>query len=134
MDATPSRIIIWNHGEKIVIQPGHESFIELSTAVHQSLHEFSNTNLINLGFSEDTLTYYETNGVMLELYYDNPLNYRASFRVGEPTQLLVPVEGRHAGSDYFFRGDKGDWWFGAMRMANPEPLFTALSQLGYGKS
>lgn len=131
VDATPDRIVIWDHGEKIVLQPGHENFNELATAVHESLHDFSNTDLISLGFGEDTLDYYETNGVMVELFYNNPVAYRASFRVGQPTHMLVPLEGRHAGNDYFFRGDQGTWWFGAMRMADSEPLYAALSDLGY---
>ncbi len=131
VDATPDRIVIWDHGKQIVIQPGHEDYNELATAVHESLHQFSNTNLINLGFGEDTLDYYENDGILLELYYDTPVIYRASFRVGHPTQMLVPIEGRHAGQDYFFRGSEGTWWFGAMRMADPEPLFSALNKLGY---
>ena len=81
VDATPDRIVIWDHGQKIVLQPGHEDFNELATAVHESLHDFSNTDLISLGFGEDTLTYYESNGVMLELFYNNPVPYRATFTV-----------------------------------------------------
>ncbi len=131
VDATPDRIVIWEEGEKIVLQPGHEDYDELATAVHESLYKFSNTNLINIGFGEDTLTYYEDKGVLLELYYNTPVHYRASFRVGSPTQMLVPIEGRHAGHDYFFRGSEGTWWFGAMRMANPEPLLLTLQELGY---
>ena len=134
VDATPDRIVIWDHGEKSVLQPGHEDYAELATAVHQSLHKFSNTNLINIGFGEDTLTYFEKDGVLLELYYNSPVPYRASFRVGQPTQMLVPIEGRHAGHDYFFRGAEGTWWFGAMRMADPAPLLSTLEEMGYWQS
>ena len=131
VDATPNRIVILVNGEETVIQPGHDDYIALSTAVNASVSDFSNTNLINIGFGEETLDYYDTDGVLVELYYDNPLNFHAPFRTGKPTQLLVPVDGRHAGKDYFFRGDQGEWWFGAMRMADPEPLFTTLAELGY---
>ena len=131
VNATPDRIVVWVDGEQTVIQPGHDDYITLSTAVNQSVSDFSNTNLINIGFGEDTLDYYDSDGVLVELYYNNPVNFHAPFRTGEPTQLLVPVDGRHAGKDYFFRGDQGEWWFGAMRMADSKPLLTTLSDLGY---
>jgi hypothetical protein len=131
VDAHPNRIVVWLEGEKIVIQPGHEHFTQLSEAAHHSLHDFNNTNLIDIGFGEDTLTYYESNGVLVELFFDQPVEFHAPFRTGEPTQLLVPVNGRHAGHDYFFRGSKGEWWFGAMRMTDSSHLLSALSALGY---
>ncbi len=131
VDATPDRIVISVDGERTVIQPGHDDYLALSTAVNSSVSDFSNTNLINVGFGEETLDYYDTDGVLVELYYNNPLNFHAPFRTGNPTQLLVPINGRHAGKDYFFRGDQGKWWFGAMRMANAAPLLTTLAELGY---
>jgi hypothetical protein len=131
VDAHPDRIIITDHGEKTLIQPGHVDYLRLSEAAHLALSEFNNTDLINLGFGENTLSYYETDGILAEFYYDDPLQYHAKFRVGEPTQLMVPLNGRHAGHDYFFRGAKGEWWFGAMRMAHPEQLYSTLAELGY---
>ncbi len=131
VDAHPNRIVVWQDGEQIVIQPGHDDFPELSEAAHESLRDFNNTNLINIGFGEDTLSYYEDTGVMVELFYDRPVEFHAPFRTGDPTQLLVPVNGRHAGYDYFFRGGKGEWWFGAMRMADSSYLLSTLAELGY---
>ena len=92
VDARPNRIVVWQNGEQIVIQPGHDDFVELSEAAHQSLHDFNNTNLINIGFGDDTLAYYEDSGVMVELYYDRPVEFHAPFRTGDPTKLLVPVK------------------------------------------
>ncbi len=134
VDAHPNRIVVWNDGEKMLIQPGHDDYIKLAEAAHLSLHDFSNTNLINIGFGDDTLAYYEDDGMMIELFYDRPLNFHATFRTGEPTKLLVPVNGRHADHDYFFRGGQGEWWFGAMRMADSTHLLNTLAELGYTNS
>ena len=68
---------------------------------------------------------------MLELYFSRPVQYHTSYRTGDPTQLLVPIEGRHAGKGYFFRGAEGEWWFGAMRMGDPVPLLDTMARLGY---
>ncbi|MCA9934446.1 MAG: hypothetical protein H6662_13045 [Ardenticatenaceae bacterium] len=133
IDATPNRIVLMVNGERVLIQPGHAEYQALATAVQTALQDFSNTDLINIDFNEESLTYYDNKGVLLELYYDNPINFHAAFRVGKPTQILIPIEGRHAGYDYFFRGDKGIWWFGAMRMADSLPLFQTLAELGYIK-
>ncbi len=134
VDARPNRIIVWQDGDQFVIQPGHDDFLQLSEAAHESLKDFNNTNLINVGLGEESLSYYEDKGVLVELFYDRPVKFHAPFRTGEPTQLLVPINGRHAGYDYFFRGGQGEWWFGAMRMTDSTPLMNALSELGYHKS
>ncbi len=131
VDAHPDRIIVMDHGERQMIQAGHDDFLALSEAAHVSLSEFSNTNLINLDFGERTMEFYENEGLLIEFYYDSPINYHAKFRVGNPTQLMVPIDGRHAGHDYFVRGDDGQWWFGAMRMTNPDALYSTLEELGY---
>ena len=63
VDAHPNRIVVWQDGEQIVIQPGHDDYLYLSEAVHQSLRDFNNTNLINIGLGEESLAYYEDKGV-----------------------------------------------------------------------
>lgn len=127
----PTRMVLVDRGQRTTIVPGHPDFNELSTALSQSLAELGNTNLIDVGLSAETLDYYNQHGVVLEVYFDRPVQYHASFRVGDPTQILIPVEGRHAGSGYFFRGAQGQWWFGALRMADPQPLYTVLQNMGF---
>ncbi|RMG89743.1 MAG: hypothetical protein D6706_20720 [Chloroflexi bacterium] len=130
-DARPSRIVIVNQGKRTTLQPGHVAFAQLSEAVHASVGKVANTSLIDIGLSDESLAYFEDEGVLLELYYDQPVAFHVPFRVGKPTQLLIPIEGRHAGHNYFFRGANGEWWFGAMRMADSTPLYTTLQELGY---
>jgi hypothetical protein len=131
VEVVPSRMVIVQDGERTTLVPGSPMFDRLAEAAQISLSHPNNTDLINLGISDDTLAFYESSGVLLELYFDRPVQFHTSYRTGEPTQLLVPIEGRHAGNGYFFRGDQGEWWFGAMRMADPAPLLDVMAALGY---
>ncbi|MBK8906055.1 MAG: hypothetical protein IPM53_33055 [Anaerolineaceae bacterium] len=127
----PTRIVIINDGEAVVLQPGSDYFNELSEAAVQALSKFGNTDLVSIGLSEQTLTDYAENSLVVELYFDKPLQFNTLARTGEPTQLLIPVDGRHAAGGYVFRGAQGEWWFGAVRMADPSPLYVVLQQMGY---
>jgi hypothetical protein len=39
-----------------------------------------------------------------------PVDFHLPFNDGEPTALLIPIQGRHAGHGYVFRGGNGKWW------------------------
>lgn len=127
----PSRIVIVDRGERTVLNPGHPAFTPLVDAATQSLSELNNSGIVDVGLSEQTLNDYATNSLVLELHFDKPVVFNTAARTGKPTQLLIPIEGRHAEGGLVFRGDKGEWWYGAVRMANPQPLLTALEQMGY---
>jgi hypothetical protein len=130
VNVTPSRIVLVDHGERTIFQPGQAEFNMLTEAAAQSLSKLSNNDLVSIGLSEQTLEDYATNSVLLELYFDSPVVFDTVARTGEPTQLLIPIEGRHSLGGYVFRGAKGEWWFGAVRMADPHPLYSALEHLG----
>lgn len=131
LNIRPSRIVIIDHGERIVISQGHSDFIPLAEAVETSLSKLNNTDLVNIGLSEQTLADYDSDSLILELYFDQPVVFNGMARTGEPTQLLIPIDGRHANGNYVFRGAKGEWWYGAVRMADPAPLMSALHGMGY---
>lgn len=131
VNVRPSRIAIVDQGERLILTQGHEGYEELATAAEQSLSKLSNTDLVSIGLSDQTLLDYDTNSLILELYFDKPIIFNTMARTGEPTQLLIPIDGRHAGGGYAFRGDKGNWWFGAIRMADPAPIYNVLNELGY---
>ena len=111
-DIEPSRIVVIDHGERQIYQPGSPHFDTLSDATAQALSKFTSTDLINVGLSEDTLVDYESSALIVEVYFNNPVQFNTMARTGEPTQLLIPIDGRHAGSSYVFRGARGEWWFG----------------------
>ena len=129
-----ARVVIIDHGERHTFTREDADFEMLAAAVNESLHKFSNTDLVDIGLSDQTLDDYAQDGVLLELYFGRPIEFNTLARAGRPTQLLIPIQGRHADGGYVFRGDNGRWWFGAMRMENPQPLTDALRQLGYSVS
>ena len=115
-------IIIIENGERTLLQSGMPNFDLMVGAAKESLAKFSNTDLISIGLSEQTMQDYATDALVVEIYFDRPIQFNTLARTGEPTQLLIPIDGRHADGRYVFRGDKGEWWFGAIRMADPSPL------------
>lgn len=127
----PSRIVITNNGERTVLQPGTDFYNEMSEATVQALSKFGNTDLVSIGLSDQTLTDYAEDSLVVELYFDQPVQFNTLARTGKPTQLLIPIDGRHAAGAYVFRGAQGEWWFGAVRMADPSPLYAVLQQMGY---
>ena len=127
----PVRIVIIDHGDSTVITPEDIRFEALATAVSNSVSDISNNSLVSVGLSDLTLEQYKTDAVVMEVHYPLPITFNTPFRAGNPTEILIPLEGRHAGTGLFFRGNRGTWWFGGMRMTDPTPLYTALSEIGY---
>lgn len=126
-----ARIVVVDQGERRTFTREDADFEMLAAAVKVSLHKFSNTDLVDIGLSDQTLDDYTRDGVLMELYFNSPVEFNTLARAGRPTQLLIPIQGRHADGGYVFRGDNGRWWFGALRMEDPGPLSDALRQLGY---
>jgi hypothetical protein len=131
VNARPSRIVVIDHGEETLYAPGYSGYEELADAVEAALSRLDNSALVDVGLSEETLADYETDAVIMQLYFDQPVDFHSQARTGKPTQMLIPLEGRHAGNGYVFLGARGEWWIGAMRMADTSPLYTALAQMGY---
>lgn len=130
-NVTPSRIVIIEDGRRTALLPMQPGFAELAAAAADSLRHLNNNGLVNIGLSENTLADYATSGLLLELHFDDPVIFNTNARTGKPTMLLIPIRGRHADGGYVFRGERGEWWFGAVRMADPQPLHAVLEQLGY---
>lgn len=126
----PDRIVIHNYGEEIVLLPGHDHFNEMAEASIVALSKFNNADLVPIGLSEQTLSDYDTKSIVVELHYNAPVQINSISRIGDPTQLLIPIEGRHASGNYVFRGDKGEWLAGALRMSDPSSLYSALEDMG----
>jgi hypothetical protein len=131
VESEPVRIVIVDQGQRTTLVPGSPGFDTLAAAASAALSAVRSTDLVNLGLSDETLADFQRSGVLLELYYDQPVSFHTQFRAGEPTQVLIPIAGRHAGNGYFFRGAHGEWWFGAIQMADPAPLYRAMAGLGY---
>jgi hypothetical protein len=127
----PERIVIRVDGEETVLTAASPGYDLITDAAREAMSEFKNPAPLSAGLSEATLAEYQHRGTILELYFNEPVDFHTPFNDRKPTALLIPIEGRHAGQGYVFRGKNGAWWAGQMRMTDPQPLLDALSTLSY---
>jgi hypothetical protein len=127
----PERIVIRVDGEETVLTPYSPGYDLMVKATKNALSSFVNSAPIPLGLSDETIAEYQHNFTVLELYYDEPVDFHLPFNDGNPTALLIPIEGRHAGHGYVFRGGNGTWWARPLSMSDPQPIHNTLSTLGY---
>jgi hypothetical protein len=127
----PSRIVVRNRGETINFQPGMEGFTELQEGLQASLSSFDNADLVPVGLSEETLRRYHEEELVVEVYYPRNIRFNTIARMERVNQLLIPIEGSHAGNRYVFIGYNGRWLAGALVMSDDQPLHDALRELGY---
>ncbi|MEM7332541.1 MAG: hypothetical protein AAF490_10645 [Chloroflexota bacterium] len=127
----PSRIIIRHEGTAVTIQRGDPEYEMLSDALNETYSAFSNTDLISIGLSDETLRRYNEEETVIESYYANDIQFNTSVRMNGVTQLLMPIEGTHADRNYVFFGQSGVWRVGAFVVRDSMPIRQALADLGY---
>jgi hypothetical protein len=127
----PNRVVIWFDGQETVLTPGSPGYEVIVSAVRAALSRFENLAPLGAGLNEASLTEYQHTGTLLELTFDTPPDFHLPFSDGRPTGLLFPIEGKLGGKGYVFRGRDGRWWSGQLVMSDPQPLYDALSALGY---
>jgi hypothetical protein len=127
----PSRIVIRDEGNITEYRPGDEGFAELENALNSALADFSNLDLVPLGLSDVTLQEYNESALVMEVFYPRAIRFNTIVRMRNINNLLIPIEGRHAGLRYVFPGSNGTWLSGAFVMADDVPIFDALRTLGY---
>lgn len=125
---TPKRIMIHYYGETTVLEPGDEVFGELNTALNQSLSDFRGR--IPIGLSEAMLQDYRQKEYVLEVQFSDDVGATMGLNMAL-NHFLIPVDGRHSGNGYLFVGNDDEWLASAVIIAEPQPLFTTLENLGY---
>lgn len=128
----PSRIVVRDKGRSTEYRPGDPGYLELSEALTTSFAGFTNSSLVPLGLSDETLKSYNETALVVEVFYPGSIRFNTPVRMDQINQLLIPIEGRHAGNRYVFLGANGRWLAGAMVMQDDQPILTALQNLGYG--
>lgn len=130
-DYEPARIIIRDYGQATEFRPGDDGFAELADALDLAFADFSNLDLIPIGLSDETLQDYNESSLVMEIYYPQDIRFNSIVRMSNVNQLLIPIEGRHAGNRYVFLGADGRWLTGAFVMTNDQPIRDALGTLGF---
>ena len=127
----PERIVIRVNGQETLLTVNSPSYDLIIEAMREAMSEFRNMAPLSAGLSEATLEEYQHRGTTLELYFNQPVDFHLPFNDLQPTALLIPIKGHLSGRGYVFRGKNGLWLGGQMIMSDPQPLFDALSALGY---
>ncbi len=127
----PSRVLVRVAGQSTEYRPGDAGFDELTAAFDTAFADFSNTDFVPLGLGEDTLREYNETATVVEIYYPQDIRFNLPVRMRNVDQLLIPIEGRHAGNRYVFLGSNGRWLAGALTMSDDMPILDALRALGH---
>lgn len=127
----PSEVVVLKNGETTTYAPGDPGFDQFTVALDASLSKFSNADLVPIGLSEETLSDYAADGVAIEVYYGQDLEFNLPVRTPNINQLFIPIEGRHAGNSYAFIGSDGKWTMGALVMEQDIELLKVMKLLGY---
>ncbi len=128
----PRRVVLRGNGDVVRFEPGDPEFDQIATALNAALSDFDNSSLVPIGISQQTVEDYTDNGLVMEILYPQPIQFNTPVRMRNINQLLIPIEGRHAGSRYVFLGNNGLWLAGAMVMTDETPLMDTLRVLGFG--
>lgn len=124
----PERIIVHYYGTTSSLDRSSEAFGEINMALNQSLSDFRGR--IPIGLSEETVRDFREKDFVLEVYFSNDIG--SVIGLDQPlNQLLIPIDGRHSNNRYLFVGNNNEWLATALIIAEPQPLFTALDDLGY---
>lgn len=128
----PRQIVIRVDGEETVLTSNSNGYDIMVKATKKALSSFANSAPIPMGLSDETIEQYQHRFTVMELYFDKPVDFHLPFNDMDPTALLIPIRGRHAGKGWVFRGGQnGEWHPGPLTMTNPQPIFQALATLGY---
>lgn len=125
----PVRIVIHDAGAQLILEPGAPGFAELASASASAFAQLDTPALIEVGLSQETLSGYWTQFQVVEFFFDQELEFHVPFQAGNPTQLLFPIKGSHADRGWFFRGANGVYWFGALRVEEPQLILDAVAPL-----
>jgi hypothetical protein len=126
----PSRIIVYQGGQRTELTRGQVGFDELAEAVEASLAQ-GFARLTSIGFSDRTLQDAYAQHLTLEVFWDQPVELHAWFATGRTTQMLFPITGPHSELSIVLLGDIDGYRVGAPALNSLEPIHEALRSLGY---
>jgi hypothetical protein len=108
---TPRRITVHINGHSVQLGPGDPGFEEVHNALRATISQIRGYPQ-GIGISEETLSDYRETYWSVKAEYDEPIRLRSRFRFGEPTELLLPLTGRHTEHNVLFLGRDGKYYTG----------------------
>ncbi|HEX9115605.1 MAG TPA: hypothetical protein VGA61_06020 [Anaerolineae bacterium] len=126
----PARIVLYREGRQTEWLPGRPGFAEVATGVVTALDQ-GTVRGSAMGLSEGSLEDAYKQYTTLEVFFDHPVKLHAFVNTGHPTQMLIPLSGRHAETQVVFLGKDGKYMSNGPLLKTLEPIRTALQALGY---
>lgn len=126
----PSRIIVYDGGQRTELRPGQADFDALAGAVQKSLSA-GFARLTKLGLSEQSLQEAYARDVTLEVFFAEPVELHTWFDPGQTTQMLFLISGPYADMSVVLLGEEGQYRAGAPVLKTMEPIRETLQSLGF---
>ncbi len=135
IDGTPSSITIYRYGVPKTIHPGDNGFDKI-VAVTKS--ELPKVNAMGAGgVGADTITDVRQKRFAVELHYDKQITIHVNYNLGNPDDILIPLDGWEANDHTYYLASKqsGQEVFGAWLPIMPLDSFnlikSTVTNLGY---
>jgi hypothetical protein len=74
----PTRLVIRVDGQESVLTPDSEGYGTMVEAVREALARFDNLAPLTAGISDKALAEYRHKGIILEIYFDEAVNFKWS--------------------------------------------------------
>jgi len=126
----PARVVVYHEGQQTEYTPGQPGFDLLAESLRDSLDQ-GIARQSGIGFSEATFQDAYQKYLTVEAFFDQPVKLHAWFDTGSPTQMLIPITGRHSEQSVVLLGNKGKYLVNSPALKNLQPLRDALVALGY---
>lgn len=127
---TPNALVVNCYGENISIDPGSYNFSGLTKVINDSLSGKKRWDSLSL--SEATYQDYQTHPSMMtvELIYNDPIRVHSSYKFfSNVTNIVIPLEGRHASTNAVFGLNQGVPAAGSLHIENKEPIGGYLTNM-----
>jgi hypothetical protein len=127
-DTEPQRIMIYREGERFTLFPGDDGFAEVTEASNKLVSKIEAVHR-TYGISDSGLEQLKDEGIAVELYYREPLDFPTPVNLGGANQLLIPLSGHYTTNPVAFRGFNGEYWGAALRLGDLSELRSVVVEL-----
>lgn len=130
-NAEPAEMYVYCYGEPLVVDAGHNSYQQISTAVNQMLSGSKRWDPLTM--SDTTYADYQNSSQMLtiELRYQPAARVHSFYKFYKKIDsIVVPLDGRHAKWNAVF-GRLGDQNLsGALMVEDKDPVIRSVAESG----
>jgi len=124
----PIQIQVHFDGQTVILDEGDPRFQDIANALRLTITKIEGYAQ-QIGLSDRSLQDYREIEWSVEVFYADPLILHSRFRFGKPTQLLIPLSGRHTEQNITFLAQNGSFYTGPS-VASTVELQRTLRQYG----